>query len=49
VIEPKGEWISEVAMNVESVQTIELSAVELLSYRKKFTVGLDWDQFHIDV
>jgi predicted amidohydrolase len=49
VIEPKGEWISEVAMNVESVQTIELSAVELLSYRKKFMVGLDWDQFHIDV
>lgn len=47
VIEPKGEWISEEVQNQESIQTIELSAQDMNDYRKKFTVGLDWDQFQI--
>jgi predicted amidohydrolase len=47
VIEPKGEWISEEVQNMESVQTIKLSAEDLLTYRNKFTVGLDWDEFEI--
>jgi len=48
VIEPKGEWISEEKTNMESVQTIQLSAMDLLNYRRKFTVGMDWDKFSID-
>lgn len=47
VIEPKGEWISEEAIDMESVQTIQLSAKDLIDYRTKFTVGLDWDEFDI--
>lgn len=47
VIEPKGEWISEEVQHEESTQTICLSARELMEYRKKFTVGLDWDDFTI--
>lgn len=47
VVEPKGELISEEVENMESSQTIILSASELAEYRKKFTVGLDWDEFTI--
>jgi len=47
VIEPKGEWISEKAENMESVQSIRLSAKELADYRSNFTVGLDWDGFEL--
>lgn len=47
VIEPKGEWISEEVQDRESIQTLELSAAAMNDYRKKFTVGLDWDQFQI--
>jgi len=47
IIEPKGEWISKEIKDIESVQTIKLSANNLLSYRNKFTVGLDWDKFDI--
>ncbi len=47
VIEPKGEVISEEVENIESSQTISLSADEMKLYRKKFTVGLDWDEFSI--
>ncbi|MCK5776938.1 MAG: amidohydrolase [Bacteroidales bacterium] len=47
VIDPKGEWISAEAIDMESVQTISLSAKDLIDYRTKFTVGLDWDEFEI--
>lgn len=47
VIEPKGEWIGKQVKDCESVQTISLSAEDLLNYRNKFTVGLDWDGFSI--
>ena len=47
VIEPKGELISEEVENIESSQTITLSAFDLNTYREKFTVGLDWDEFSI--
>lgn len=47
VIEPKGELISEELENIESSQTINLSAKDMNVYRQKFTVGLDWDEFSI--
>lgn len=47
VIEPKGEWISKEVADQDSVQTINLSADDLNTYRSKFTVGLDWDEFEI--
>ena len=49
VIEPKGEWISKEVQDIESVQTIMLSADALKTYRNKFTVGLDWDKFDIKI
>jgi len=49
VIEPKGEWISEVTINQNSVQNIVLSANDMNAYRNKFTVGLDWDEFNIKI
>ena len=48
VIEPKGEWISKELLDIESVQTVLLSAEDLKLYRNKFTVGLDWDDFLIN-
>ncbi len=47
VIEPKGDWISKEVVDQESIQTIRLSANDLITYRNKFTVGLDWDEFEI--
>jgi len=47
VIEPKGEWISAKAEDIESIQSITLSAKDLNEYRQKFTVGLDWDNFEL--
>lgn len=47
IIEPKGELISEEVENIESSQTISLSAEDIKTYRQKFTVGLDWDEFKI--
>jgi len=47
VIEPKGEWISKEVKDIESIQSITLSAKDLIEYRKKFTVGLDWDRFEV--
>lgn len=47
VIEPKGEMISKEVENVESSQTITLSADDIKVYRERFTVGLDWDEFII--
>ena len=47
VIEPKGEWISEEVEDIASIQTIVLSADDIQEYRKKFTVGLDWDKFSL--
>jgi predicted amidohydrolase len=47
VIDSKGELISALVPNEESIQTIELNAADLMEYRSKFTVGLDWDDFRI--
>ncbi|NPD44454.1 MULTISPECIES: amidohydrolase [unclassified Lentimicrobium] len=47
IIEPKGELISEEVENIESSQTISLSAVDMNTYREKFTIGIDWDEFSV--
>lgn len=47
IIEPKGEVISEELDNIESFQTLTLSAADMNTYRERFTVGIDWDEFTI--
>ena len=43
----KGQALNEIS-NQPELQTVELSLEDLRSFRKKFPVYLDWDQFKID-
>ncbi len=43
----KGQIISEAENNMETALTVTLSAKELIAFRDKFNVGLDWDNFEI--
>ena len=45
VINPRGEIISKIKANEESIETIELDKSYLEEYRKIFPVGLDADDF----
>lgn len=47
VLDPKGALVKEALMNQERVEVFELNAEELLSYREKFPVHLDSDNFTI--
>jgi omega-amidase len=47
VFSPKGELIIEPKEYAESNSIVTLSKEELMDYRQKFNVGLDWDQFAI--
>ena len=39
----KGEPVIKITDNIEFVKTIAISKDELVDFRNKFTVGLDWD------
>ncbi len=47
VVDAKGNILSEAPDNLEAVMHATLSAEALLSFRKKFNVGPDWDTFEI--
>ncbi len=47
VIDFKGELMSTIKPNKESIQTISLSHSALLEFRKNFPVGLDADSFDL--
>lgn len=47
IINPRGEIISELPINEEGIGYAEISLSELQSFRKKFPVHLDADQFEI--
>jgi len=47
VISPRGETRCEIDDNAQEIKTITLSKPELLKYREKFNVGLDWDDFQL--
>ena len=47
VIDFKGRQITTLPPNIKGVNTINLKLSELISFRRNFQVGLDWDQFEI--
>lgn len=47
VLNPRGETISTIKTNEESIETIELDKYYLEEFRKNFPVGLDADGFHL--
>ena len=47
IIDPKGNILAEAEEGKEKVLTEVLSYSQLISFREKFNVGLDWDQFNI--
>ena len=47
VFSPRGELIIEAPEHKEENTIVTLSAKELLDYRERFNVGLDWDEFRI--
>lgn len=49
VIDPKGNAISNIATHQNHIQTIELNRQELEDFREKFPVGLDGDDFEIQL
>lgn len=49
VIDPKGNAISNITEHQNHIQTIELNRQELDDFREKFPVGLDGDDFEIQL
>lgn len=49
VIDPKGNVMSNIAEHQNSIQTIELNRQELEDFREKFPVGIDGDDFEIQL
>ena len=47
VFSPKGELICEPPDHAESNTIVTLSMKDLVDYRQRFNVGLDWDKFEI--
>ncbi len=47
-IDAKGSVLEEAPDGVENAISINLSAKEIIAFRKKFNVGLDWDGFEIE-
>ena len=45
IIDSKGDFIIEPHQNIEFEKTASLNYKELYSFREKFTVGLDWDNY----
>ena len=48
IIDPKGKIMDEGGEGKERAMTEVLSYASLQSFRKKFNVGLDWDEFFIE-
>jgi len=46
-IDAKGSVLEEASGGIEKAISVNLSAEEILDFRKKFNVGLDWDGFEI--
>ena len=49
VIDPLGNILEKTIAGVEEVFSIVLNRVNLIDLREKFKVGLDWDEFHINL
>jgi predicted amidohydrolase len=47
VVDPKGKIIEDSPEGKEWAITAELSYKDLVEFRQKFNVGLDWDEFAI--
>jgi len=47
IIDAKGDYIISPKQDEEFIATAELNYDDLQSFRNKFTVGLDWDNFEI--
>lgn len=47
IIDPKGQILSDIETNKESICQLKLSTKMLIDFRKKFNVGYDWDNFQI--
>ena len=48
-IDAKGNILEEVPDGLEEAISVNLSTKEIQAFRKKFNVGLDWDEFEINV
>lgn len=48
IVDPRGNIVSEIKEYDESVKTVSLSLNELISFREKFPVHLDADDFRIN-
>ena len=46
-IDAKGRVLEEASRGNETAISVNFSAKEILAFRKKFNVGLDWDEFKI--
>ena len=47
IIDPIGNVLLKAENDKEVIQTLTVSKAELIEFRAKFTVGLDWDKFEI--
>jgi len=47
IVDPQGKIIEEATEGKERAITTELSYKDVVDFRKKFNVGLDWDEFAI--
>ena len=47
IIDPIGNVLLKAENDKEVIQTLTISKAELIEFRAKFTVGLDWDKFEI--
>jgi len=47
VVSPRGEIIGEIENNKDETKTVKLSKSDLMQYRGKFNVALDWDDFQL--
>ncbi|MDP4290706.1 MAG: amidohydrolase [Bacteroidota bacterium] len=47
VIDYKGRQVTTMVPNIKGINTVGLRLSDLISFRRNFTVGMDWDQFEI--
>jgi len=48
IIDPKGKVLEQADEDKERTLSAVLSSDELIKFRKKFNVGMDWDEFEIN-
>ncbi|MFW5793392.1 MAG: amidohydrolase [Bacteroidota bacterium] len=48
VVDPKGNYLSQLTANAELSDTVILSKEELYNFRENFRLGPDWDKFSIE-